>query len=145
MAAADNSSLTGDLAGYVARWSEVVPAAEVLLGALAGVDDLLVNDVGEVRTGTWVDGRTVLVGDAAHAMAPNLGQGANSALLDVAVLADELARRPDQAGALAAYEQARRRPVTRVQRNAELLARLGHLRSPVGRRVRNGIVAGLKR
>jgi 2-polyprenyl-6-methoxyphenol hydroxylase-like FAD-dependent oxidoreductase len=135
----------GDLTGYVARWCEVVPDAALLLGPLGGVDDLLVNEVGEVRCGTWVDGRTVLVGDAAHAMAPNLGQGANSALLDVAVLADELARRPDQAEALAAYERERRRPVTRVQRNAELLARVGHLRSPMGRRFRNGAVRALDR
>ena len=66
----------------------------------------------------------VLVGDAAHAMAPNLGQGANSALVDAAVLLDELRRCSDVPAALSAY-QARRQPA--VRRVASAAARLGRL------------------
>ncbi len=47
-------------------------------------------------------GRVVLAGDAAHAMSPHLGQGANLALLDAECLARHLARSP-LPEALAAY------------------------------------------
>jgi 2-polyprenyl-6-methoxyphenol hydroxylase-like FAD-dependent oxidoreductase len=77
-----------------------------------------------VQCARWSDGRVVLVGDAAHAMAPNLGQGANSALVDAAVLLDALRRADDVPSALAMYE-ARRRPA--VERVMRLSARLGLL------------------
>ena len=52
-------------------------------------------------------GRIVLLGDAAHAMSPQLGQGVNMALLDAQALADALATRAPLADALVDY--ARRR------------------------------------
>jgi 2-polyprenyl-6-methoxyphenol hydroxylase-like FAD-dependent oxidoreductase len=71
--------------------------------------------------------RIALAGDAAHAMAPNLGQGANSALVDAAILADELAADRPVPHALARYGARRRRPARRVQRSADLFARLAEI------------------
>ena len=53
-----------------------------------------------------VDGRLVLIGDAAHAMTPNLGRGASEAIRDAAVLAEMIDRHGTK-GAPGAY--ARRR------------------------------------
>lgn len=57
----------------------------------------------------YVQGAVALLGDAAHATTPNLGQGANQAMESAWILAQELARQPSLELALAAY-QARRQP-----------------------------------
>ena len=44
--------------------------------------------------GPWHVGRIVVIGDAAHATTPHLGQGAGMAIEDSLVLAEELARHP---------------------------------------------------
>ena len=69
--------------------------------------------------GPWVDGRTALIGDAAHAMVPFLAQGAAMAIEDAAVLAAALAARPDDVpAAFAAYAAARQPRVTSVWKAA---------------------------
>jgi 2-polyprenyl-6-methoxyphenol hydroxylase-like FAD-dependent oxidoreductase len=56
----------------------------------------------------WHRGRAVLVGDAAHAMSPQLGQGANMALVDALSLRDALRASEDLPMALSAYQRERR-------------------------------------
>ena len=56
----------------------------------------------------WHRGRAVLVGDAAHAMSPQLGQGANMALVDALSLRDALRASDDIPMALSAYQRERR-------------------------------------
>merc|ERR1712100_84063 len=55
-----------------------------------------------------------MMGDAAHAMSPFLGQGAQSAMQDALVLAAELARNQSLADALLAFELARKAPCEQV-------------------------------
>lgn len=66
---------------------------------------------------SYVHGNVALVGDAAHAMTPTLGQGACQALIDGVVLADCLRHAADPAAVTAAlrqYDQQRRRPTQRL-------------------------------
>lgn len=65
--------------------------------------------LGTVYTDPWhLDGRVLLLGDAAHAIVPFHGQGMNCAFEDVAVLAALLDQHTDAAGLFAAFAQARR-------------------------------------
>lgn len=134
-----------DLERFRSVWSEVLPACRDVLDRIAGDGSLLVNAVQRVDCGTFVDGRLVLIGDAAHAMEPTLGQGANSAFVDAAVLAGQLTADPlsdavDVDRALAAYD-ARRRPAARsVQRAAAGAARMAALHSSAAASVRNRFV-----
>jgi len=66
----------------------------------------------------------VFIGDAAHAMSPQLGQGANMALLDAAALADALAENVTVDAALRHYGQCRRSHVAVYQRLSRLLTPL---------------------
>lgn len=62
----------------------------------------------DVRMQHWHGDRVVLLGDAAHALSPQLGQGVNLALMDAAALADSLAAQP-LPRALAHYSATRRK------------------------------------
>jgi len=130
----------GDLAGLRATWAAALPLAGRVLERVRGIEELLVNQVVRVDCARWRDGRLVLVGDAAHAMSPNLGQGANSALVDAAVLALELAGDGPPEAALDRYTARRRARVRRVQDAADRLARLADLTSPALRRARDTLL-----
>jgi salicylate hydroxylase len=79
----------------------------------------------------WGEGPVTLLGDAAHPMLPFLAQGAGMAIEDAAVLAQCLGRSPDDpAGALRAYEAARRPRTARVQRAARRTGGLYQLQPP---------------
>jgi 2-polyprenyl-6-methoxyphenol hydroxylase-like FAD-dependent oxidoreductase len=79
----------------------------------------------DVRCRAWSAGRVALVGDAAHAMSPNLGQGACVAMANALALGQAVTAYPDVPEALRVWE-ASERPVTdRTQRYSYLYGRVG--------------------
>ncbi|MCH0540837.1 FAD-dependent monooxygenase [Streptomyces sp. MUM 203J] len=92
------------------------------------------HDLEELDRPVWGRGRVLLLGDAAHAMTPNLGQGAAMAIEDAYALARALA--PGAEGALARYAALRHRRVRAVQLTSRRLGRVAHWRGPVGRLLR---------
>ncbi|MEZ4451825.1 MAG: FAD-dependent monooxygenase [Nannocystaceae bacterium] len=90
-------------------------------------------------------GRVVLIGDAGHAVTPNLGQGAAMAIEDAAALA-LLGSRPgglvDLPARLAA---ARRRRVEAIHRTSWRLGQVAHWRSPIARWLRDALLRAVPR
>ncbi|WP_310724872.1 FAD-dependent monooxygenase [Streptomyces sp. N2A] len=77
-------------------------------------------------TPTWYDDTKVVLGDAAHAAAPNAAQGASMAIEDGIVLARCLRDHTEARTAFAAYEELRRERVEKVvATSAGLAARTG--------------------
>lgn len=114
----------GSLNGFQQAWAEAYAPAGEILSHMERFEDVLVNEVTRVDCARYFDGTKVLIGDAAHAMAPNLGQGANSAIVDAAVLVEELLRAADLPVALVRYDQRRRPKVRWVQDVAGSAGRL---------------------
>ena len=112
--------LFGDFAGPASDLIEAAERASTYFGAIE-----------EVATDDWVDGRVVLVGDAAHATSPNMAQGAAMAFEDAAVLAQCLIDRRTVEDALEAYV-ARRGPRIRwVREQTHRRDRIRSLPAPV--------------
>jgi len=86
-------------------------------------------------TDNWGQGRIQLVGDAAHAMLPNAGQGAGQAFEDAYILARWLdAGRHDPVEALRNFRRIRIPRVHGVQRRSLANARMKHTRDRAGQK-----------
>ena len=79
-------------------------------------------------TGNWGRGKIQLIGDAAHAMLPNAGQGACMAFEDAYILARWLASEKDPAAAFANFRRIRIPRVHAVQQLAFANAKFKHMR-----------------
>jgi 2-polyprenyl-6-methoxyphenol hydroxylase-like FAD-dependent oxidoreductase len=94
-----------DVLDTFSGWHEPIPT--VIAATDAGA--ILKNDITDrepIRH--WGRGRVTLLGDAAHPMTPNFGQGACQAMEDAVVLADCLAGTSDVSASLRTYEARRR-------------------------------------
>ncbi|MEU2390935.1 NAD(P)/FAD-dependent oxidoreductase [Streptomyces sp. NPDC007369] len=145
------------------NWYATVPGAttaDELRAAFADWHDPVPRVLAGTDPATWIryemrhlhpalpaftDGRrTALVGDAAHAMTPNLGQGACTALLDAESLTRAVAARGRTAlpAALRAYDGERRRAAQRVALASRSLHRFMTARRPALRDALVGLLPG---
>jgi 2-polyprenyl-6-methoxyphenol hydroxylase-like FAD-dependent oxidoreductase len=86
-------------------------------------DQIHCSAVESLELPEWRKGRILLIGDAAHASSPMMGQGGCMAVEDAAVLAELLATSPTVDAALDAFSPRRRPRVDWVQAQSDTLAR----------------------
>ena len=100
------------------------PRVQEYLDALERDDQVICSTMMWMEIKEWHAGRVVLVGDAAHASSPMMGQGGCMAMEDACVLAEELRSAATVEDALASYVRRRKRRVEWVQRQSMGLANL---------------------
>ena len=117
-------AMGSDLAAF-ADWHDPIPRV------LAAATDVLRHDLLHLSAlPSYVSGRVALLGDAAHAMTPDLGQGACQAIVDGVVLAECLTG--DVEAGLRTYDSRRRRVTQRLARRSLQLNRLARVRRFTG-------------
>jgi 2-polyprenyl-6-methoxyphenol hydroxylase-like FAD-dependent oxidoreductase len=123
--AMDQAALRRHLRTLHAGWHDPVP------GIVAAMDEITVTATLDVATlPTWSRGRTLLIGDAAHAASPHAGQGASLALEDAMRLARLLGAREDIGVTFEQFERERR---PRAERIVALARRNGNHKREYGR------------
>lgn len=124
---------------FKARFTQFRALAPLFAGLSA--EPPLHHDLEELDAPVWGTGRVLLLGDAAHAMTPNQGQGAAMAIEDAVALASVLAQSPD--GVLERYREVRHQRVRQVQLDSRRLGAVAHWRHPVARWARDIVLRAL--
>ena len=120
----------------VTDFIESVPDAEIGRTDIRDLDPL----------DRYVEGRVVLVGDAAHATTPNLGRGAGEALEDAVAVAEHLSAASSLsdpgavAEALRRFDEQRRPAASEVQTRARRIGKLLGVRDPLRVAVREQLM-----
>ncbi len=117
-------------------WHDPIPA---VIEATVETD-ILRNDIYELKhLRQWSHGRVTLLGDAAHAMTPNLGQGACQAIEDAVELGECLKDKTDIIAALKLYEKRRVTRANRIALVAHLIGQVVQWENPILSGARNTI------
>jgi len=125
-----------DLAERFASYHTPIPD----LLAHTPVKNLLWNDIIDLQPlARYAFGRTLLLGDAAHATTPNMGQGACQAIEDAVVLTDELTRHPIPEQAFIAYERRRLARTHYITNTSWRIGQIAQITHPLLISLRNGL------
>jgi 2-polyprenyl-6-methoxyphenol hydroxylase-like FAD-dependent oxidoreductase len=122
---------------WVRTWDSFGDPIAYLIRSVDDWKQAVYDELHDIRVDVWWDNGVFLVGDAAHAMTPNLGQGANSAIVDALVLVNLLVENELQAIAARKYEKLRKPFVTRIQDMAWLGGQMASWQSAPARMLRD--------
>jgi FAD-dependent urate hydroxylase len=121
--APDQAPVEGRLARFRDRFAAFGEPVRALLDSLRSDDQIHCSAIESLELPEWRKGRVLLIGDAAHASSPMMGQGGCMAVEDAAVLAQLLKTSPTVDAALDAFSPRRRPRVDWVQAQSDALAR----------------------
>ncbi|GAB3901783.1 FAD-dependent monooxygenase [Larkinella knui] len=103
-------------------------------------ENLLWNDIFDLKPlSHFAFDKVVLLGDAAHATTPNMGQGACQAIEDAVILADELAVGDAAPVAFKRFEQRRLKRTHYIVETSRRIGQVAQTQNPVLAALRNGL------
>jgi 2-polyprenyl-6-methoxyphenol hydroxylase-like FAD-dependent oxidoreductase len=130
--AMDQEAIRRHLLDFHAGWHDPIPRI------LAAARNIVVTDTLDVATlPTWSRGRTLLIGDAAHATSPHAGQGASLALEDAMRLGRLMAQSGELRQTFQAFEEERRSRAEKIVAIARRNGNSKHAFSATGAWVRD--------
>jgi 2-polyprenyl-6-methoxyphenol hydroxylase-like FAD-dependent oxidoreductase len=140
----DTDILTKRLRPWIDGWQPYGTKVMTVLERVPDWHRVGYDEVHEIRLKQWSNPPVFLVGNAAHAMTPNYGQGANCAMVDALVLMTLLARAFHDGSDLEetgrVYESVRRPFVNRIQNASARFGVLAQWRSPPVRLFRDNLL-----
>ncbi len=117
----------GDFPKLIVDILKATPASSIIRTDLADFEPIM----------RWHRGHCVLVGDAAHATTPNLGQGAAQATESAYMLARALSTHENTEAAFDEYQQRRMEKAHLVTNTSWSLGRAAHIEGSIARAVRD--------
>lgn len=108
---------------------EMTPEPAIIFGPLADLKPF----------NGWHSGNACLIGDAAHATTPNMGQGACQAIEDAYALGHLLGK-SDLPAAFSAYENLRIKKAHRIVKRSRMIGEISHWKNSAGIAIRNWIM-----
>jgi len=104
-------------------------------------DDLLWNDIIDLKPlSQYAYGNILLIGDAAHATTPNLGQGACQAVEDAVILADEISKAEDTGSAFRNFQKRRLKRTHFITDTSWRIGRMAQIKNPLLAVLRNILI-----
>jgi 2-polyprenyl-6-methoxyphenol hydroxylase-like FAD-dependent oxidoreductase len=143
LAKADEGGADASLAAVRSRFDHFYPTVLEIIDATPEDRINRTDIVDRKPIDVWVKGRVGLLGDAAHAMTPNLAQGACQAIEDGVVLAECLQGDPD--AGLRAYQERRRARAAQFQKGSAQVTRLLAISNPLAVSARNAMLTFVMR
>ena len=115
------------------------PLVEEIIGSTKS-SKVIRNDLYDLNPiSKWHKGRVMLIGDAAHATTPNLGQGGAQAIIDGWTLAKVFEKNQDYQQVFETFQSFREKTTSRVVRNSRLMGRTAHIENKSGQAFRNAL------
>lgn len=111
------------------RYTNFNPIVADIIRSTAYIHTAELTDLKRIET--WSNGNICLLGDAAHATTPNMGQGAGQGIEDALYIAHFLSSEKDANSAFKSFERERRKKVDYIVNNSWTFGKLAH--SKVGR------------
>lgn len=131
-----NSAEEFTISDIPAIYQSYHPLIQELIAATP-IDTIYTNEIDDLAPiNSWIQENVCLVGDAAHATTPNMGQGACQAIEDAYFLAEFMANKPINE-AFTKFQQQRMAKAKLVVNQSWMIGKLAHVANPIGATFRN--------